>query len=159
MTNPRGSRRRTLGTLRLVREGSFLAPDGYPNGDIRCDSPRSVFQFMQPYAEREEVEVFWILALDAQMKIIRNLPLTVTRGILNSAPVHPREVFRLAIHANAASIIAVHNHPSGDPTPSPEDRAITDQLAAAGRTIGIPLYDHIIVGAGRYVSFAESGFL
>ena len=120
---------------------------------------RQVFEFMQPYAEREELEVFWILALDAQMKIIWNRPLTVTRGILNSSLVHPREVFRLAIHANAAGIIAVHNHPSGDPTPSAVDRAITEQLVAAGRMLDIPLHDHLVVAARRYLSFAESGLL
>lgn len=160
MTNSQGGRRRTLGALRLVREGSFAAPDDYHQADdVRCDNPRSVFRFMKPYADREEVEVFWILALNAQMQIIRHRPLAVTRGILNSALVHPREVFRLALYANAWAIIAVHNHPSGDPTPSPDDRAITTQLATAGRMLDIPLYDHIVIGAGRYVSFAESGLL
>lgn len=158
MTEPLGTKRR-IGALRLVREGGFVAPPDYPSAPACATSPRTVFQFMQPYAAREEVEVFWLLVLDAQMRIVRNAPIVVTRGILNSSLVHPREVFRLAIHANASSIIAVHNHPSGDPTPSPDDRAITDQLVAAGKVMGIPLYDHIVIGAGRYASFAESGLL
>lgn len=152
-------RRRKLGALRLVREDSFDAPQDYPRATFRCDSPRSVFQFMEPYAQREESEVFWILALDAQHQVIWNRPLTVTRGILNSALVHPREVFRLAIHANAHGVIAVHNHPSGDPTPSADDRAITAQLVAAGQLLDVPISDHVIVGHGRYISFAESGLL
>lgn len=158
MTPPNGRQRR-LGALRLVREGSFSAPDGYPSGSVRCDKPEAVFRFMQPYVEREEVEVFWILALDIQRKILRTRPLAVTRGTLSGTLVHPREVFRLAIQANAAGVIAVHNHPSGDPTPSPEDRAITGQLVAAGGIIGIPLVDHVVIGGGRYVSFSESGML
>jgi DNA repair protein RadC len=65
----------------------------------------------------------------------------------------------LAIHANAAGIIAVHNHPSGDPTPSPEDRAMTRQLAAAGELLDIPLYDHLILAGSRFLSLAASGLL
>jgi DNA repair protein RadC len=83
----------------------------------------------------------------------------VTRGIANSTMVHPREVFRLAIHANACAVIVVHNHPSGDPTPSEDDGRITAQLVAAGRVLDLPLADHVIIGRGRYVSFAKGGLL
>jgi len=83
----------------------------------------------------------------------------VSRGILNSSLVHPREVFREAIAERAASIVLVHNHPSGDPTPSPDDRAITSQLVAAGRLLDIPINDHLVIGRGRYISFAEAGLL
>jgi DNA repair protein RadC len=114
---------------------------------------------MRPYAEREEVEVFWLLALGTRSAVIWNRPLTVTRGILDSALVHPREVYRLAIHANAAGVIAVHNHPSGDPTPSAEDLAVTRQLVAAGQLLDIPLYDHLIIAGERFISFATAGLL
>src|SRR2546428_8247510 len=83
----------------------------------------------------------------------------VTRGILNSSLVHPREVFRLAIAFGAAGIIVAHNHPSGDPTPSADDRTITRQLVDAGRLLDIPVYDHLLLGAGRYLSFPEAGLL
>jgi DNA repair protein RadC len=73
--------------------------------------------------------------------------------------VHPREVFRAAIIESAAAVILVHNHPSGDPTPSREDREVTDQMAEAGRLIGISVLDHIVIGDGRYVSFVELGLL
>jgi len=83
----------------------------------------------------------------------------VTRGLLNSSLVHPREVFRAAIAEAAAGIIVVHNHPSGDPTPSAEDRAVTQQLAAAGRLLDLPLYDHVIIAGDRFMSFATAGLL
>src|SRR5437899_2732981 len=85
--------------------------------------------------------------------------LLITRGMLNSSLVHPREVFRAAIAEAAAGIIVVHNHPSGDPTPSADDRAVTRQLVEAGRVLDLPVYDHVIVGGDRYVSLAEAGLL
>jgi DNA repair protein RadC len=83
----------------------------------------------------------------------------ITRGILNSSLVHPREVFRPAIAEAAAGIIVVHNHPSGDPTPSPQDREVTRQLVSAGQLLDLPVYDHIIVAGDRWVSFAQAGLL
>jgi DNA repair protein RadC len=73
--------------------------------------------------------------------------------------VHPREVFCEVIQARAGAIILVHNHPSGDPKPSPDDRAITDQLVGAGRLLDIPVLDHVVIGRGKYVSFLEEGYL
>jgi DNA repair protein RadC len=112
------------------------------------------------YAQRLRdlaVEEFHVLALGSQSQILADL--LITRGILNSSLVHPREVFRAAIAEAAAGIIVVHNHPSGDPTPSADDRAVTRQLAEAGRMLDLPVYDHVIVAAERYVSFAEAGLL
>jgi DNA repair protein RadC len=152
-------RPRRLTTLRLVRECSFIAPDGYPSDDIAIASPRDVFERMAPYAERETVEVFWLLCLNAQHRLIGNAPEAVTRGILNSSLVHPREVFMHAIVARATSIVLCHNHPSGDPSPSLDDRAVTEQLVAAGRLLDIPVMDHVIIGRGRYTSFREVGIL
>jgi DNA repair protein RadC len=83
----------------------------------------------------------------------------VGRGTLDGVRLHAREVFRAAIEASAAAVILVHNHPSGDPTPSPEDRVFTNQMAATGRTIDIPVHDHIIIGHGRYVSFVQEQWL
>jgi DNA repair protein RadC len=151
--------RQRLVTLRLVREGSFSAPSGYPSAEIPIRSPRDVFDHMEPYAEREACENFWILPLDSQHQLIGGAPTVITRGILNSSLVHPREVFCAAIVAHAAAVVLCHNHPSGDPTPSPDDRTVTDQLAAAGRLLDIPVHDHVIIGRGRYVSFAEAGLL
>jgi len=150
---------RRISTLRLVRETSFAAPEGYPGDDVPIRSPRDVFERMEAYAERETAEVFWILSLNAQHRLIGNAPEAITRGILNSSLVHPREVFVCAIVARAAAVVLCHNHPSGDPTPSQDDRAVTEQLVAAGRLLDIPVVDHVIVGHGRYKSFAEAGIL
>lgn len=149
--------RKRIGTLRLVREGTFPAPDGYPDAHVPVRSPRDVYHLMAPYAAREVGESFWILALDSQHRV--TAPTVITRGILNASLVHPREVFQAAILAGAAAIVLCHNHPSGDPTPSQDDRAVTDQLVAAGRLLDIPVHDHVIVGSGRYTSFAEAGLL
>jgi DNA repair protein RadC len=159
----RGSARRPkrmrLVTLRVIREGSFPAPDGYLIGGVSIRAPRDVFVYMAPYAAREAVESFWILPVDAQHNLIGNGPTVITRGILNSSLVHPREVFCAAILVHAMAVILCHNHPSGDPTPSQEDRLITGQLVAAGRVLDIPVHDHVIVGRDRYMSFAEAGLL
>ncbi|MEP6692751.1 MAG: DNA repair protein RadC [Gemmatimonadaceae bacterium] len=120
-------------------------------------SPRDVYAAFAPRLEDLPVEEFHVAILDAQHRLERDV--AVTRGILNSSLVHPREVFREAIAERAAAIILVHNHPSGDPTPSADDRAVTDQLVTAGRLLDIPVRDHVIVGRGRYASFAEMGLV
>jgi len=120
-------------------------------------SPRDVVELFEARLEDLPVEEFHVAVLDSQHRLERDI--MVTRGILNSSLVHPREVFREAIAERAAAIILVHNHPSGDPTPSADDRVVTEQLVAAGRLLDIPVHDHVIVGRGRYTSFAEAGLL
>ncbi|HWO89757.1 MAG TPA: DNA repair protein RadC [Gemmatimonadales bacterium] len=123
----------------------------------RIRAAGDVYRWYAPTLCDLAAEEFHVLALDTQSCVLRDV--LVTRGILNGSLVHPREVFRAAIAEAAAGIIVVHNHPSGDPTPSPDDRAITRQLVEAGRLIDLPVYDHVVIGRGRYVSFAESGML
>ena len=136
--------------------GRRLAAESHDEGEpVR--SPLDVYHRYAPRLQDLPVEEFHVAVLDAQHRLERDV--LVTRGILNSSLVHPREVFREAIAERAAAVILVHNHPSGDPTPSPDDRAVTDQLVAAGRLLDIPVHDHVIVGRGRYASFAESGLL
>jgi len=98
-----------------------------------------------------------VIVLDTQHGLQRDI--TVTRGLLSSSPVHTREVFQAAIVEGAAAIVLLHNHPSGDPTPSPEDHVLTQRLATAGRLLDIPVYDHVIVGRDRYTSFLEEQWL
>jgi len=119
--------------------------------------PRDVYELFGQRLEDLPVEEFHVAVLDSQHRLERDI--TVTRGILNSSLVHPREVFREAIAERAAAIILVHNHPSGDPTPSPDDRVVTEQLVQAGKLLDIPVQDHVIIGRGRYISFAEAGLL
>ena len=76
----------------------------------------------------------------------------ITRGILDASLIHAREVFRFAIAESASCVILVHNHPSGDPSPSSEDRSVTRQMKAAGETVGIPIVDHVVIGDGRFTS-------
>ncbi len=123
----------------------------------RIRAPDDVHRWYGPRLADLAAEEFHVLALDSQSRVLRDL--TITRGILNGSLVHPREVFRAAIAEAAAGIIVVHNHPSGDPTPSADDRAITRQLVEAGKVLDMPVYDHVVIGAGRYVSFAEAGLL
>lgn len=120
-------------------------------------SPRDVALLFSPRLEDLPVEEFHVAILDAQHRLERDV--TITRGTLTSSLVHPREVFREAIAERAAAVILVHNHPSGDPTPSNEDREITAQMVAAGKLLDIPVHDHIVIGRGRYASFAEAGLL
>jgi DNA repair protein RadC len=120
-------------------------------------SPADVARMFAPRLEDLPVEEFHVAILDAQHCIERDV--TITRGLLNSSLVHPREVFREAIAERAASVILVHNHPSGDPNPSKDDRDVTAQLVAAGKLLDIPVHDHIIIGRGRFISFAELGLL
>jgi DNA repair protein RadC len=151
-----------VGTVRAVtihaslELGRRMAAEAREDG-VPIRSPRDVVATFAPRLEDLPVEEFHVAVLDAQHRLERDV--TVTRGILNSSLVHPREVFREAIAERAASVILVHNHPSGDPTPSPDDRAVTDQLVAAGRLLDIPVHDHVIIGRGRYTSFAEAGLL
>jgi len=123
----------------------------------RVRDPADVAALLGPRLRDLAVEEFHVLALDSQSRVRRDV--LVSRGLLNSALVHPREVFRAAIAEAAAGIIVVHNHPSGDPTPSAEDRAVTRQLSEAGRLLDLPVYDHVIVAGDRFVSFVTAGLL
>ena len=124
---------------------------------VRIREPEDVVRLFAARLRDLQVEEFHLLALDSQSQVLRDL--LITRGLLNSSLVHPREVFRAAIAEAAAGIIVVHNHPSGDPTPSAEDRAVTRQLVEAGRLLDLPVYDHVIVAGDRFVSFASTGLL
>ncbi len=110
----------------------------------RIRGPADVHRMMAPRLRGLAHEEFHVLLLNTQHRVLRDV--TVTRGILDASLIHPREVFRPAILASAAAVVLVHNHPSGDPTPSPEDRAVSRQMEEAGRTLGIRVLDHVVVG-------------
>ncbi len=139
--------------LELGRRLHVAAPDERP----AIASPADVAHLVGSEMALLPQEEFWVLLLDVRHRIMRIQRLY--RGSLTQATVRVAEVFREAIRENAAAIIAVHNHPSGDPTPSPQDVAITRHLAEAGRLLDIPLLDHIIVGMGRWVSMKERGLM
>jgi DNA repair protein RadC len=106
--------------------------------------------------DKEAQEVFGILVVNTKNKVLAVYE--ISRGSLNESIVNPREVYKAALLHNAAAIIAFHNHPSGDPTPSEQDILTTRRLAEAGKILGIPLLDHIVVGDGAFRSIAELGF-
>jgi DNA repair protein RadC len=120
-------------------------------------SPEDVARHMVPLLRDRPNEVFFVLLLDAKNALRSKVE--ITSGTLNASLVHPREVYKVAIDQRAASIIVVHNHPSGNPDPSREDAEVTRQLAEAGRIVGIPLQDHLIVAGDRFTSLAEKGLL
>ncbi len=105
--------------------------------------PSDVFDLLSPHLRDLAYEEFHALLLNTQHRVLRDV--IVTKGILDASLIHPREVFRPAIVEGAAAVILVHNHPSGDPTPSSQDLAVSRQMIEAGRTIGIPVLDHVIV--------------
>jgi DNA repair protein RadC len=124
---------------------------------VRIGSSADLFKHYYPLLRDLRHEVFKIILLDAKHAVIRDA--TVSEGSLTLSIVHPREVFSLAIREAAAAVIFLHNHPSGDPQPSSEDRNLTTRLVAAGELLGIQVLDHLIIGDGRYISFADQGWL
>jgi DNA repair protein RadC len=118
-------------------------------------SPEQVFAAFGPLMEELRREVFRVALLDAQNGLLRDV--VVSEGTLSASLVHPREVFKPAILEPAASIILLHNHPSGDPTPSREDVRLTRQLVECAKLLDLRIHDHVIIGRGRFTSLAERG--
>jgi len=120
-------------------------------------TPEDVAKIYIPQMRDLKQEVFMVLCLSSSNKIIQER--TITKGLLNSSLTHPREVFREAILENAASIILLHNHPSGNLDPSREDIQITKQIVEAGKIIGISVHDHIIIAGDGFLSMMERGLM
>jgi DNA repair protein RadC len=124
---------------------------------LQFRSSRDVASYYMPIFAGKKREEFQVVLLDRKNRVMKNL--MISQGSLTASVVHPREVFNPAIRESAAAIICVHNHPSGDPQPSQEDRVLTTRLAQAGQLLGIQMLDHIIVGRDTYMSFADEGLL
>lgn len=138
---------------RLSREAVGSRPE--------ISSPARAAEVLRERARVLRREVFWVLVLDTRNRLVGE-PVVLSQGTLDQSPVHPREVFRAAIERDGAAILLAHNHPSGDPTPSAADVAVTRRLVEAGRLMGVRVLDHVILGrpeGGRpaYVSLRESG--
>lgn len=121
----------------------------------RYTSSSEVFSHYHARLRERKKEVFISLLLDSKNRLIREI--CVSEGSLNASLVHPREVFSPAVRESAAAVLFIHNHPSGDPAPSREDLELTRRLREAGELMGIRVLDHIIIGNGQYVSFADRG--
>jgi DNA repair protein RadC len=120
-------------------------------------APAAVFAAFAPLMEDLKREVFRVVLLDAKNGLLRDY--VISEGTLSASLVHPREVFKPAILESAASVILLHNHPSGDPSPSREDVRLTRQLVECARLLDLRVHDHVIVGQGRFVSLAERGLI
>lgn len=138
--------------ISLVKEAGSVYTTARP-----ITSARQVFEISKTFFEDADREGFYILCLDPKGRIIGiNL---VAIGSLGVTIIHPGEVFKAAILLNSASIISVHNHPSGDPTPSRHDNELTERLVQAGVLLGIPLKDHVICGEDDFFSYEERGLI
>ena len=138
--------------VRLVRDGRVATLE-----PTVIRHPSDTLPILEAELSELAYERFVALALNTKTHLTAVLP--VSSGSLNASIVHPRELFQRAILANCAAVIVAHNHPSGDPSPSPEDIALTRKVVEAGQLLDIPILDHVILGYGRYVSFKERGLI
>jgi len=123
----------------------------------RLSTPRHLAAYLLPQYGTCAVEQFGLVMLDTKYRVIRVRIVSI--GSLDTTIVHPREVFREATSASAAAVVLFHNHPSGDPAPSPDDLALTTRMVHAGEVMGIDVVDHVILADQRYFSFAEAGHI
>lgn len=128
------------------------------SGRDLLNEPRLVKEFLRQVQADDNQERTGALYLNARNRLLKNEP-EIYRGTLDRAVVEPREILRRALLGRAAAVILYHNHPSGDPTPSREDREFTRRLAAASESVGVRLLDHIVIGRESCVSFREAGLL
>ena len=139
-----------VAAFELGRRGAWAPPQ---RGE-RCLDPRTVHELMRGLAHIP-VEEFHVVLLDVRGRLIRTEK--VAQGSVSQCPVSPREVFRVAVREAAHGVVFVHNHPSGNPAPSPEDADLTDRLRAGAEIVGVSARDHVIVAADGYFSFVEAG--
>jgi len=144
---------RLLAALEL---GARLASEGRGTAPV-LQTPEDAARYLLPRYGARPVETFGLLALDVRHRLKKEAVVSV--GCLTSSLVHPREVFQEAVVSRAAALLLFHNHPSGDPEPSAEDLALTRRLASAGALMGIEVLDHVVLGAGRFVSLKQRGVL
>jgi DNA repair protein RadC len=157
LTTVRGMGRvKAIRVLAALELGKRMARE-HGESKVRLGTPEEVYRHLAPVLQDLKVEVFKVLIVNTRNDLLGEL--LVARGGPSSSMVHPGEVFRQAILRSASGIILAHNHPSGDPSPSREDRELTLRLSRAGRLLGILIQDHIIIGDHRYVSFLECGLM
>ena len=144
---------RLLAAVELGRRA--VASQGHERPQFK--KPSDIGRYLLPLYGGYREERFGVVMLDAKLRLIRAETLSV--GILDASIAHPREIFRTAALASASAIALFHNHPSGDPAPSPDDLALTQRMAAAGELMGINVVDHVILGNGRWFSFRDAGMM
>ena len=154
MTVPGIGRAKAARIMAAVELGKRLARRTARNNG-RIESDEDVARLFMEELRDQKKEIFKALLLDSKGGVI--CAETVSVGELTSTLVHPREVFSQAVRKSAAAVVFVHNHPSGDPSPSREDLQTTDRLVACGELLGIKVIDHLIIGDGKYISIRSLG--
>lgn len=145
---------RFLGSLELGRRAAMRRPEKR----TVVSHPEDVVRLCAPQLRGSDREHFWSLALNTKNQLIRIIEVSI--GSLNASIVHPRELFKEAVRLSAASVVVVHNHPSGDPTPSGADIQLTRRLVKAGDVLGIEVLDHVVIGdGGGHASLRELGLM
>ena len=137
--------------IELGRRLNEVAPDE----QATINSPEDAARLVRYQLQASEQEELRVLLLDTRNHLLDNVPIYV--GSTNTAQVRAGDIFKPAVRKNATAIIVIHNHPSGDPTPSPDDVAVTRELIKAGELMGVKVLDHIVIGHGRHVSMKERG--
>jgi DNA repair protein RadC len=140
--------------IAAVELGRRMASRELKKGDL-IRGARDVHRHFHQRMRGQRKEEFMVLLLDGRNRVMSESQ--ISKGTLTASLVHPREVFRPAIRAAAAGIVLVHNHPSGDPSPSREDLSVTRRLMDAGKVVGIPIIDHVVVAEHGFHSFQENG--
>lgn len=138
--------------LAALELGRRVTSRPWPTG-ASLSSSRAVHDYLAPLVRELKQEQFWALLLDNKHRLLHDI--TISTGSLTMSVVHPREAFVPAVRHSAAAVIFVHNHPSGDPAPSAEDRQLTHRLVSCGELLGIPVLDHVIIGHTAWYSFAD----
>lgn len=154
LTNIKGLGQAKAATVLAALEIGRRIASAKPLEKIHLSCPRDAAEFLMPRLRYAIKEQFVVVLLNSKNKVVGTE--VVSEGSLSNSIVHPREVFVPALLQHAAAIMVAHNHPSGEPSPSVEDRELTSMLVRSGKVLGIPLVDHIIIGDGNYYSFLEN---
>lgn len=147
----------TLAQIRVLHDQLAQRLYSHPVERPLVDKPEAVADLMRPFVGALDHEELWVLNLDSRNRVMSMDALY--KGSVSAAQVRVAEVFRKAIIENAPALVLVHNHPSGDPTPSSEDAAVTRAIASAGKLLDINVLDHVVIGALRHVSLRERGLM
>ena len=154
LTNIKGLGQAKAATVLAALEIGRRIASAKPLEKIHLSCPQEAAEFLMPRLRYAIKEQFVVVLLNSKNKVVGTE--VVSEGSLSNSIVHPREVFVPALLQHAAAIMVAHNHPSGEPSPSVEDRELTSMLVRSGKVLGIPLVDHIIIGDGNYYSFLEN---
>ncbi len=143
--------------LKCIGELSKRMASAVARPRLSFNEPITIAKYYMEHLRHEEQEVLIVMLLDGRNHLLKEE--TISRGTVNGTLITPREIFMEALKYHAVAVVLVHNHPSGDPTPSECDREITERVYTSGELLGVKLLDHIVIGDQKYISFREQGML